>query len=311
MSVIDFLNLQLFAEGAEGGTGEAEASTGGDDIPSSIPPRARETYRKAMAQHKPVAEQPKEEAPKPQEQRRSYADLIKSDEYKEEHQAYMDKTIGERLKKYKGLEERQNKSNELLSLVASKYNLDESSESFLDDLKSKIESDDSLYEQYAMDHDISTEEARRIVSLERKVKANEAAQRMAEAERQEAQRKQESMERWNRLNANAERTKAQFPNFNLEAELKDERFVRLCANNNDDTTAAYIACHWNDIMNRTAQTASQQAQIQTANAIASGKSRPIENGLSSQPATVVNTDYSKMNLKQIREAAEQMRLAKR
>lgn len=314
MKLFKRFGLQLFADGGEGGegTGEAEGQVAGEEIPSSIPARARETYKKALAKNKPSVDQKvettaTEETTKEEPQHIAYADLIKSDEYKEEHKAYMDKTISERLKKYKGLEERQSKSDELLSLVAQKYNLDSSSESYLDDLKAKIEGDDSYYEQYAMDHDISTEEARRIVGLERKVaQAEESRKRAEEQARLEAQH-QQNLERWNRLQSNAEATKRQFPEFNLEAEMQDEKFARLCAVNNDDTTAAYMACHWNDIMRNTAQQASTQAQIQTANAIASGKNRPIESGLSSNASAVVSQDFSKMNLQQIRAYAEEQR----
>lgn len=311
-------NLQMFAEGGDGGSSSAEASApeGGENIPSSIPPRARETYRKAM--QKSQAQTPTQtteevsvgEEAKPTEEL-SYADLIKSDKYKEEHQAYMEKTIGERLKKYKGLEERQSKSDELLGLVAQKYGLDTTSESFLDDLRGKVESDESIYEQYAMDHDISTEEARRVMDLERKVAQAEMQRRVEEQMRNEEAQKAQAIERWNRLQANAERTRLQFPNFNLETEMKDERFARLCAVNNDDTTAAYMACHWSDIIRSATQTASTQAQIQTTNAIASGQNRPVEGGLSSGATAIIKQDFSKMNLEQLRAYAQEQRRLKR
>lgn len=311
-----YLNLQLFAEGGDGGSssGEAAAPTGGDDIPGSIPPRARETYRKAMERSKaqtPTVTEAKEEAPESTPSDISYEDLIKSDKYKNDHQAYMEKTISERLKKYKGLEERQSKSDELLGLVAQRYGLDASSESFLDDLKGKVEADDSTYEQYAMEHDISTEEAKRVMDLERKVAQAEMQRKVEEQMRYEEAQKQAAMERWNRLQANAEQTKQRFPNFNLENEIKDEKFARLCAVNNDDTTAAYMACHWDEIIRSTAQTASTQAQIQTSNAIASGKNRPVESGLSSSATAIVTQDFSKMNLEQLRAYAAEQRRMKR
>lgn len=312
-----FKNLQLFAEGGDGGasSGEAAAPTGGDDIPGSIPPRARENYRKAMerskAQTSVQTEPTVSEVATPTENDISYADLIKSDKYKDEHKAYMEKTIGERLKKYKGLEEKQNKSDAVLGLVAQRYGLDVTSDTFLDDLKGKVESDESTYEQYAMEHDISTEEAKRVMDLERRVAQAEIQRKVEEQMRNEEAQKQAALERFNRLKANAETTKQQFPNFDLETEMKDERFMRLCAVNNDDTTAAYMACHWNDVIRQTAQTASTQAQIQTSNAIASGKNRPIESGLSSSPATIVEQDFSQMDINQIRAYAEQQRRLRR
>lgn len=311
------LKLQLFADGGDGGSASSEGAVaeGGDNIPSSIPPRARETYRKAMAksQAKEQTSQASVEtvAETTPTEDISYEDLIKSDKYKESHKAYMEKTINERFKKYKGLEEKQTKSDELLGLVAQRYGLDATSETFLDDLKGKVEADDSTYEQYAMDHDISTEEARRVMDLERRVAQAEMQRKVEEQMRNEEAQKAQAMERWNRLQSNAEQTKKRFPNFNLESELKNERFAKLCAVNNDDTTAAYIACHWEDEMRNTAQYASQQAQIQTANSIASGQNRPSESGLSSNPTAIVTQDFSKMNLQQIRAYAEEQKRLRR
>ena len=109
------------------------------------------------------------------------------------------------------------------------------------------------------------------------------------------------------LRQNAEKTKAQFPDFDLDTEMQDERFRRLCAVNNGDTTAAYMACHWNEILPATVQRASKQIQAQTAQAVASNKARPIENGISSQAPSVVQQDFSKMNLQQLKDYAEEQR----
>jgi hypothetical protein len=230
----------------------------------------------------------------------SYADLIKSDEYKEEHKAYMDKTIGERLKKYKGIEEDLGKHKALLDIVANKYGVNTEDENYLQVLSEKIEADDSYYENYAMEHDISTEEARRIVTMERKVAQMDAQK--AEQEKQEQMRQQIML-----LRQNAEKTKAQFPQFDLDTEMQDEKFRRLCAVNNGDTTAAYMACHYNDIITNTVQMATRKAQAQTAQAVAANKARPIENGLSSSAPSVVQQDFRNMNLAQLRQYAEEQR----
>ena len=179
------LNLQLFGEGGDGGAG-GEGAVGGEttgaDIPSAIPERARKNYRDAVEKHKPTVQKDSQTTTeeKPSETKIAYADLIKSDEYKEEHQAYMEKTIGDRLKKYKGVEAQNAQMKGLLETVAAKYGVDSSAEDFLATLTEKVEADDSYYEKYAMEHDISPEEARKVVTLERKVQAIE----MQEQERQ-------------------------------------------------------------------------------------------------------------------------------
>ena len=305
------LNLQLFGEGGDGGDGGSTApngdnvgnESGEDKILASIPEKAQKYYKKAM--DKTSASKPSQTAQAANEQQStteklSYSDLIKSDDYKEEHKAYMDKTIGERLKKYKGLEDDLGKHKELLSLVANKYGVNPDDENFLQVLNEKIEADDSYYENYAMEHDISTDEARRIVTMERKVAKFEAEQ--------EAQQKQEQMrQQIMMLHENAKKTKAQFPQFDLDTEMKDERFRRLCAVNNGDTTAAYMACHYNDIIASQVQIASRQIQEQTARTVAANQARPVENGISSAAPSVVQQDFSKMSLKELRQFAEEQR----
>ena len=89
--------------------------------------------------------------------------------------------------------------------------------------------------------------------------------------------------------------------------MQNENFRRLCAVNNGDTTAAYMACHWNEILPATVQMASKQVQTQTAQAIASNKSRPVENGLSSTAPSVVETNFKSMSLAELRAYADEQR----
>ena len=313
------LNLQLFGEGgAVGGDGGSQSAPGGDNvggeasgekkIPASIPEKAHKYYQKAMEKHEgsTTKANPKNDdngqATNDQgtTEKLSYQDLIKSEEYKEEHKAYMDKTIGDRLKKYKGVEESRDKYKALLDTVAFKYGVNPEDENFEAVLQEKIEADDSYYENYAMEHDISAEEARRIVTMERKA---------AQFDREKEQREKEEQARQHImvLRQNAERTKAQFPDFDLETEMKDERFRRLCAATNGDTTAAFITCHHNEIITNTVQRASKKIQSQTAQAVAMNQARPKENGLSSQAPSVVQQDFRNMGLQDLRKYAEEQR----
>ena len=313
------LNLQLFADGGgDGGDGGSASAAAGEalgneesgekKIPASIPEKAKKYYQKAMEKHSgsttDVSAQNSDNGQPTNDQsttgKLSYEELIKSDEYKKDHKAYMDKTIGDRLKKYKGIEETLGKHKAMLETVAYKYGVNPDDENFLDNLAEKIEADDSYYENYAMEHDISTQEARKVVTAERIVARDEARKKEEEA-------KEQTRQRIILLRQNGEKTKAQFPQFDLDTEMQDERFRRLCAANNGDTTAAYMACHWNEILPATVQMASRQIQTQTAQAIASNKSRPIENGLSSQAPSVVQRDFRNMSLADIRKYADEQR----
>lgn len=312
------LNLQLFGEGGgDGGDGgsagaSAQETVGADSgekkIPASIPEKAKKYYQKALERNSSA--QVNNTSPKADDDtaqttdvqgttdKISYADFIK--EHKEEHKAYMDKTIGDRLKKYKGIEEELGKHKALLDTVAQKYGVNPDSEDFLQVLGEKIEADDSYYENYAMEHDISTEEARKIVTMERKVAR-------IEAEKEQAQKQEQMRQQIMTLRSNAEKTKSQFPGFDLDLEMQNEKFRRLCAVTGGDTTAAYMTCHWNEILPATVQMASQRIQAQTANAVASNKARPAENGISSNAPSVVQNDFRNMNLQQLRAYADEQR----
>ena len=314
------LNLQLFADGGgDGGDGGSASASSGETTGSkesgenkelaSIPEKAKKYYQQALKKHSgSTTEASAQNTDNGQTtndrgttEKLSYADIIKSDDYKEEHKAYMDKTIGERLKKYKGIEEDLGKHKAILDTVAYKYGINPDDENFLETLTEKIAADDSYYENYAMEHDISAEEARRIVTMERKAAQYDAQQR--ETEKQEQLRQQIIT-----LRQNAEKTKSLFPDFDLDVEMQDERFRRLCAATNGDTTAAFKACHHDEIIANTMRVASRQMQNQAAQSVASNQSRPIENGISSSAPSVVHNDFSNMNLKQLREYAAEQRL---
>lgn len=311
------LNLQLFGEGGEGGDGGSANpngeglvdNSGEDKVLASIPEKAKKYYKMAQekqGQAKPTAsvQQPQTTIEdKPTTEKIPYADLIKSDEYKEAHKEYMDKTIGDRLKKYKGIEESLGKQKELLDIVANKYGVNPDDENFLGVLQEKIEADDSYYESYAMEHDITTDQARQIVTMQRQIDRNDAERKEAELERQ---RQQHLMT----LHQNAEKTKAQFPNFDLNTAMQNERFRHICAATNGDTTAAYMACNWNEILPAQVQMATRQVQQQTAQTVASNLSRPKENGTSSTPSTVVEPTFKGMSLDDIRAYANEQRRKK-
>lgn len=309
------LNLQLFGEGGDGGDGGSSSSVGesvggntsGDNaqIPASIPEKAKKYYQKAMEKSTNASVKPSDKTPATEEKSTTetkkipYADLIKG-EYKEEHEEYIKNTVSDRLKKYKGVEETNATQKALLDIVANKYGVNPESKTYLQELAEKIEADDSYYEKYAMEHDISPEEARRVVTMERKAAQFDAQQ---EAMARQEQARQQIIT----LRKNAESTKRQFPNFDLDTEMQNEKFRRLCAVNNGDTTAAYMACHWNEILPATVQMASQQIQAQTAQAVASNKARPIENGISSTAPSVVQQDFRNMSLAELRKYAEEQR----
>jgi len=316
--MLKYFNLQLFGEGGGEGSSSAEGSGStdstvvsndgaGEEIPAFIPEKAKDIYRKAMKNSKPQAEVKAEPKPPANDQVSShipYEDLIKSDEYKEEHKAYMDKAIQKRFKKYDGLEARDSKMSQIISVVGQKYKLDPSADDYLDKLSEAVNADDAYVEEFAIEHNISNEEARDRINMQRKLDNYEAEKRAREEEEARNYRTQ-------RLYESAARTKAVYPDFDLEREMENEQFVRLVKATNEDTLAAYRVVHHNELLQRQGMAISQKASQQIANAVASNSNRPVENGLSSKASAVVQTDFRNMSLAQIRAYADEQRRARR
>ena len=317
--MFDFKWLQMFAEGdggdagsapAESAPAEATQATGEeesqdaqlDSMMARIPERAKGAFKDAYKQTHKGAEVT--EAPKPEPVTHvPYADLIKTDEYKAEHKAWADKAFSERFKakdaEIANLNQRNAKLADALGKLAPKYGLDPNSETFIDEVSQRLDSDESLYENYAMEHDMSVEEAKRNIELQNRVQRMEAEARQREAEERNAQATRT-------LLANADFTKRQHPEFDLDTEWQNEDFRREVFNHGMDTTVAYEIVHRNELRQKAIDEVSQRTQVAIANSIKSGQNRPIEGGLSKTPAAIVRTtpNFDGMSAKQMAEYAQ-------
>lgn len=322
-------DLQLFGEGGDGGSsGESGAGVSGVsgsseaecavEIPRFVPERAKKNYLKAVEKTRSVRKAAAKESDHPLERtsddpaatknevsakKLSYSELIKSEEYKADHEAYMKSTIGDRLKKYKGMEDENASARELLASMAERLGVSKDSQTFFEDLKKASSEDESAKRvtEYMSDHDVDEEEARRIVDMETQIREKKRQEEVMEKAKAEYQRQKQQEELRKNLFASAEKTRAMFPDFNLDENLKDEKFLRICAVTGGDTTAAYMAANHGKIIQSTAAAAAQKANLQLSNAVAANKKRPTENGLQSAPSSVVETDFSRMNRKELRQ----------
>jgi len=310
------IGLQFFADGGGGDGGAASAGGGSStapgeggkaadaaELPSAMPERAKQLYRKAKedlnahagnseqkidtkgTDTKPTAS-PTEEEKKPAEAKKSYRELIESEEYRDAHQRHIQKVVKDRMKTHLAEEQ------EILSLVARNYGLDPSSETFRNDLKKALQSDDSVYRKYAEEHDVPIEEARKTVDLETRL----AQMKQAEAQAQrdlEAQKKAEETNRlYNSFMQKANQTKELYPDFDPQAALKDRAFMQMTAAFMGDTTKAYRALNHDAIVSKEREAASRAAESRVADSVKANAKRPQEGGISSstaaQPADIMN-----------------------
>ena len=315
MALKSLNGLQLFAEGggdggASVGGGESGAGTvsAGDKTetayPENIPERAKKYYDMAVKKTQNVGtanddtaiskksittEEEKASATEPK--RLTYKELIKSDEYKAEHERHLQKVIKDRMKSH----------DEILGLVVRKYGVDVNSETFKEDLKNALTEDDSVYEKYAEEHDVSINEAKRMIGIEEQLKQ---ANRVAE----ERKAQEEYENTIGALKRSGESTNAEYPEFDLDSAMKDERFRRLVVAFGGNTTQAYEAVNHRALKQRAVTEAEARAQATVQNSIRANRARPLEGGISSNNSVGDVPNFKNMNLEQLRRYALQHKI---
>ena len=282
------LNLQLFAEGTggDGGTG-TEGAKGA-------------TATAAVSQKKgasnPLADvkygiQPTEEAtpaakvnPTPTDDRNARFEALIKGEFKDLFDQRMQDTIQKRLKGAKETVDKYTALTPTLEMLGKKYGVDAND---IEALNKAIEEDDSYYEEEALEKNISVQQLKEFKKMERE-NANLRKQ-MEEQSRQENANKLYS--KWMQ---ESEATKAVYPTFNLQAEMQNPRFTDLLRNNVDVRTA-YEVLHKDEIIPAAMQFTAKTVEQKLTNKIIANGARPVENGNSSQSASVVKSDVSQLS----------------
>lgn len=319
MSFKKLLDLQLFADGGEGGGEGASVASPADDgqaalealgVPKEkISQRAKEAVGRQRRMAK--AQEPKadgqaaaaaktpENAPAGQTDpgtaaaeegtgqaaapRMTWQEIMRDPEYNREMQG----VIRARLKGMETL-------RPALEMLAGRYHIDASDPSKLDEaaLSKAILEDDSLWEEKAGELGVDPSVARRIDQMERF-----EAQRKAEQERTV---QQEARQRYLMgLDAQAQELKKDFPDFDLLREMENPAFARMVGPNGGVKVAdAYYAVHRAEIQKAQMQAAAQKAAEQVAASVQANRSRPVEHGTGGQAASQQRFDPSRMSRKE-------------
>lgn len=301
-----WLNLQLFAEGGEGG---GEGATNGED--SGVPgqrslqelgvpaDKIRKRQKKAEtpvpkgavltaeaqqeeAEPPATADAPTEEQQTAPPTRMSWEEIMADPEYSKE----MQKTVQTRLRSAKAAEENLQKMTPAIEVLARKYNMDMDKLDY-DALAKAVDNDDGFYEDLAMSQNQTVEQ----------VKENDRQQRATARQQREEQRTLEQQalnQHFARLEEQGKELKKTFPTFDLRTELQDETFARLVSPGVGlSVEDAYHARHRKEIQAASAQVIAQQTAKKYAASIQAGARRPVENGTTGQAASVTSFDYSK------------------
>ena len=287
MAYIKWLNLQLFAEGGDGGGGEGAATTGDNNaadagqnrllelgVPADkIRKRANKAaltlpegaVRKAPQQD--AAASTEETKPAETKSRMTW-DEIKADP---EYNAEMQKMMQERVKKSKEAEETLGKVAPLLSVLAKKYGQDGENINY-DELIQAVYKDDGNFEDQALAEGKPVDAVRQ--------------QAYQTLEQQKIQRHIQNLEQ------QGEAMKQMFPNFDLRTELQNPAFARMTSPSvGISVEDAYHAIHRKEIQQAAMQVTAQTTAKKISNSIQAGQRRPEEHGTSGQAASVTTFDY--------------------
>ena len=285
------LSLQFFAEGAgsgdggtgaEGATGEGVTAAGSQKKGAKSNPLANVVYgiqpTETTASGVESSAAKVTETATAEDRNAKFEELIKG-EYKDLYDARMQDTIQKRLKGTKETVEKYNALAPTLEMLGKKYGVDVGD---IEALNRAIEEDDTYYEAEALEKGITVEHLKELRRLQ---KENAEFKRMREKEAED--------QRYAGWLDQAKNLTSVYPSFNLDVELANPQFSALL-NSNVDMRTAYEVVHKDDIITAAMQFAVKQAEQKLANKVIANRTRPSENGNSSQGATVAKSNVSQL-----------------
>ena len=259
------IDLSAFGEGG----GEGAAAAGSNAAPAQ--PQAGGGQAPAVPQEGTQADAP---------QKPSFDELIKG-EYRQEYDKRVRELVGRRLNAAKT---ELDAVRPIMALLQQRYNIDDGDGMYAA-VQRALESDNDYWQTAADKAGMTAEQYRTLMAAQAR---NRDLQARLDAQLTE-QRKNDAMRQ---LMAEAERVRAQYPGFDLEAELSS----------GIDMLTAYQVCHQADML----QAAQKAGEVRTANAVRSNQARPAENGTGGGQAAKLNADPSKWTKSQFRDVQKRV-----
>lgn len=291
------LNLQLFADsGAGGAAGVGDGGSGtGSEGTTGVTATAAVSQRKGVkanplanvkygTQVEEVAAPAAEvENTAPAEDRNAKFEALIKGEFKDLYNARVEDTVQKRLKGSKENEAKLNALTPTLEMLAKKYGVDPTN---IEALNKAIEEDDSYYEEEALEKGVTVKQLKEIRKMERE---NAALKRQME----EQNRRDHANKLYAQWMEQEKQTKTVYPNFSLRTEMQNPKFVELLRSNIDVQTA-FEVIHKDEIIPAAMQYTAKQVEQKIANKIIANGARPVENGNSSQGASLTKSDVSQL-----------------
>ncbi len=144
----------------------------------------------------------------------SFDDYVKA--HKDEASKWFQKQFNRRHADYNQLKSRADASAQVLDVLAAKYNLDAND---VDGIVKALNGDDSMFEERAIEAGMTVEQYKRFSEAQ----AENRRLRAEQQQFQQTQQIQRQMEEWDRQSNNLKQI---FPDFDLDAELKNPDFEK-------------------------------------------------------------------------------------
>lgn len=292
------MNLQLFAEGGDGGTPAQAAADG-----SSTDPKAEGSATEGSGSEDGAdkgeggqGEEAKKQSP--EERRKAFGQLM-SGEYRAEAEEMMQQAVALAAKNLEASPEMRG----LLEAIGEKYGTDATDLAALTEaVRNGQVKDDAYFERLAMEKGISVKTAREMDKLEtqnKRLTAQQAAAQQMQREAEQRARIAAIHEEWNR---EAAALKERYPDFD-QAEVLANPDVEKMMRAGCSMEAAYRAAYFDRLMAQQTAATAQQTEQGVLNRVQQRGSRPSENGTRPSGAVQTRMDVEHMSRKD-REALE-------
>ena len=281
------LNLQLFADGSDGGNGTgvngSAAESHGDTDLSNV--------KYGIDYSEEAEETPAQEAPAQESDLESEYDELVKGKYKDVHNRRMQDTVQKRVKNLQGIAEKYNLAVPVLEGLAQKYGLQNADD--IAAIAAAFDDDNQMLEHEADERGITVDQLKSIKKVERENKILKAKQSAIEQEKAT----NAMIKQWE---AQAEEAKKLYPGLDLREELQNQEFAGYLANG-WTVEKAYKVVHMDDILASGMQYATQQGAQKVARSVAAGAKRPSEGGNGAGVASLHKTDVSSLTAKDLKE----------
>lgn len=275
MILKNLFNLQLFADGD--GQAAAESTSEAVSVDSG-----ENTASLAAAENDVETQKP------------TFDEMIKG-EYKQDFDNRVQKIINQRFKDHKPLADYKKNSERLMTFLGERFG--KTADDF-DGILNAMRYDESYIENQAMKEGTSSEEMKQRLKFQ--YEKDDLARENAELKRLLDEKNNAETEARNieAFNEDARKTKEVYNNFELATEMQNEEFVSY-VRKGIPLRKAYELTHLDELLSNAMHYTAQKVSEQVTNNIKARGARPTENGVSSQTASSVKVDVSKLTSKEL------------